>query len=116
MGKNLHKLLENFDKIFINYMTQLINNMEMWFKTKVDVGAGSSDKYSLCITPLYGTQQILFFSVLQSNKNGSKQKVKHITTGFACIQHRKVSVYIAILRLHTECTASQRPCMSTIGI
>ena len=112
MGKNLHKLLENFDKIFINYMTQLINNMEMWFKTKVDVGAGSSDKYSLCITVHNG----FFFFVLQSNKNGSKQKVKHITTGFACIQHRKVSVYIAILHLHTECTASQRPCMSTIGI
>ena len=40
MGKNLHKLLENFDKIFINYEPQLINNMEMWLKTKVDVGGG----------------------------------------------------------------------------
>lgn len=40
MGKNLHKLLENFDKIFINHEPQLINNMEMWLKTKVDVGGG----------------------------------------------------------------------------
>ena len=28
MGENLHKLLENFYKIFINYETQLINNMD----------------------------------------------------------------------------------------
>lgn len=64
MGENLHKLLENFYKIFINYETQLINNMEMWFKTKVDAGGrGLVTSTGLRIATLYGTQQILFFQV-----------------------------------------------------
>ena len=72
MGKNLHKLLENFDKIFINHEPQLINNMEMWLKTKVDVGGRGLVTSTVCFMV---HNRSLFFPVFQSNKNknGSKQ-------------------------------------------
>ena len=41
---------------------------------------------------------------------------QHATIGFAGIQHREVLVYIAILDVHAESTASQRQCMSIIAI